>query len=462
MTTSPAVPETGAPPLPHPASSILVSRPIRPDVDPHTVSRFRDDRWDLSPAVFEENSQALSLNFLLIPEAHRQFAKTYAWLELNAEGSLTILRRSKTGGRNSVRTLMATMRHLRTFIAWLDAEHLATCSDVTAATLDRYLKSVRQSDLHEAHKSDLLQAVRRLWAYRELLPPRWRLPPEPCWGGKDTHTLLGRPVRNPVNLTRRIPEAAMTALLCWALRFVENFSDDIIAVMEEYRPYAGKIPGCNGRAPATRRIRKPGIGGLRIELAQLLEQLRSSGEDLPGRVAEGGSLDVDWWHLARLLDCNYLNLQDRGDVREISDRCHDPRAGQGGHHRVEQGSPFGGLKAPERARRGWGRRVRRVQPRAEPADDLDGDVERLDVRVAVLARRDDADRHLERRDLAAGDLPDQRRRPGGVRQAPAPDMGGFWLITPPGRPGWQSGSGAARFSGCRSWRRSRRGCGPGP
>jgi hypothetical protein len=131
------------------------------------------------------------------------------------------------------------MPHLRSLLHWLTEQHISSLVDVTHQDLDRYLEAVRDSESNLSKQAALLNAVRRLWVFRDLLPPDGRLPEAPPWKGKDNRILLGRTRYDLENRTRRIPEQTMSALLCWSLRFVEDFSDDILAALGEYRPLVG-------------------------------------------------------------------------------------------------------------------------------------------------------------------------------------------------------------------------------
>lgn len=77
--------------------------------------------------------------------------------------------------------------------------------------------------------------MRRLWAYRQVLPAWMRLPAVPPWDGEEPRILLGRARGgHGENRTPRIREQTMQVLLAWAIRFVEDFAQDIVAAFHEY------------------------------------------------------------------------------------------------------------------------------------------------------------------------------------------------------------------------------------
>ena len=59
---------------------VLSNRPVRPDVDASRLSRFTDDRWDLTPGIFEDHGTKVSLTFEVFPSRWRLAVKEYFWL----------------------------------------------------------------------------------------------------------------------------------------------------------------------------------------------------------------------------------------------------------------------------------------------------------------------------------------------------------------------------------------------
>ncbi len=169
-------PEAGTP--------VLLNRPIRPGTDPAVLSVFGDDRWELTPALFEEHVAATSLNFATIPAALRTTAKNYVWQLLNCPDPPALRRFSST--RLSVRTVVNGFPSLTSFLVWLDVRGITTLPGVGPADLDSYLSDLLHSGLSRDTLGDRITAVRRLWAWRERLPAGDRLPAAPPWRGEDS------------------------------------------------------------------------------------------------------------------------------------------------------------------------------------------------------------------------------------------------------------------------------------
>lgn len=100
----------------------------------------------------------------------------------------------------------------------------------------------------------------------------------------------------------------MDRLLCWALRFVDTFADDIIAAAREHRRlYHRSAKPHRGRSPRRSHRR----GELERELRALIERHQASGTPLPGVVGADGHRAVAWEHLGRLLECVGYGLKQR-------------------------------------------------------------------------------------------------------------------------------------------------------
>jgi integrase len=309
MTSAQAAPAGDPAPLPGPGTLVLGSRPLRPGTQRESLSVFADDRWNLFPAVFEENSTALSVSFARVPEQLRLQVKHVAWNLLNYDGDQVIRYGRLTRQQPSVRTTAAIITHLRAFTLWMQGRGIGCFADVTAADLDLYAEHVNASELRVGTAETLLQAVRWCWTRRLVLPADARLPEAPPWSGEAVSDLVGRRPSPVANLTPRIHPEVMEPLLLWSLRFVEDFSDDIIAAFAEYkrlcnRSWRAQRHGLN-QLPAREHKR------IARDLAALLRFLRASDLPLPGLRQSDGSTVVHYSHLSRLINCGPASLMNR-------------------------------------------------------------------------------------------------------------------------------------------------------
>jgi hypothetical protein len=290
-----------------PDTPVLAARPLRPGVDPTGLSVVADQRWLLSPAIFEDHLQTRILNYALQPQRFWASAKRYVWLLLNhAEPPRPP---GSTGRRLSVASIGKGFDDLAAFLHWLDTHQIACLADVTAGDLDAYLRDLLASQLPRAVMADRVIEVRRLWAWRKVLPACDRLPEAPPWNGDNANTIVGHHPHGVENRTPRIHPDTMDRLLGWALRFVDAFADDILAAAHEHRRlHQHSLRRRRRDAGPTRGRRR---GELERELRALLERLGASGEPLPGIVGADGRRAVAWEHLGRLLGCVGHGLKQR-------------------------------------------------------------------------------------------------------------------------------------------------------
>ncbi|MFI1707793.1 hypothetical protein [Streptomyces griseoruber] len=277
---------------PGPDTVVLLHRPLRPGTDPASLSRFAEDRWSVDAAVFEEHARAKSLNFAAIPRSLRQDAKYYIWQLINHSSPGT-MRHSGGGDRPAIATILTGFSSFKEFLSWLHRHGVTAFAQVTPALLDEYLGDVDDETISMVRKYRRVGEVRRLWSVRGILPLRMRLPALPPWGGEESRDLFGRLRPDRDNRTPRIGELTMQHLLVWAIRFTEDFADDILAARAEYEE--SRLRQLDG---ATRSPVK-----IRTRMTAYLDGLREHGGTLPGYVGPDGTLVINWRHIARILGC---------------------------------------------------------------------------------------------------------------------------------------------------------------
>lgn len=282
---------------PNASTLVLLRRTVRPDADPARMSRYADDVWHLDQGIFEESSKTTRLNFTQVPSPLRESAKHYMWVLINTDPPTQLRRTPST--RPSLYGVRMFWFALRVFLDWLHKHGIAQFSEVTPDVLDEYLAFlvVKGDKLEQTHRC--IAEIRRLWGYRTALPPSMRLSEVPPWGGDPAGVLLGKARPGMENLTPRINEDTMGALLLWALRFVEEFADDIIAAQTEFCFLHSR------GARATRGHGKPGprlpTGGAITVIDQYAEAVRQDGGSLPGRVTAAGKREIDFAHVGKLV-----------------------------------------------------------------------------------------------------------------------------------------------------------------
>jgi hypothetical protein len=122
-----------------------------------------------------------------------------------------------------------------------------------------------------------------------------------AWPGEDTRALIGRKRRDTENRTPRIPPATIERLLLWSLRFVEDFSVDILAIRDEYAALIPRSFTARHRHGGHEDPRTPEM--FQADLHTLLQRNAANGTALPGKAGPDGTPVLDRQHLARLLNC---------------------------------------------------------------------------------------------------------------------------------------------------------------
>lgn len=301
--------------LPHPGSVVLARPDLRDGFAPERLSRFSDDRWDLSPAVFEEYMGAVSLSFDTAPPQFLEAAKTYIWILLNTSQPVP-LRRGGGVARLSPLSLAALPGRLFPFFDFLFARGVGQLSEVTPDDYDTYLTEILNAETTLEERQRLVTEVRRLWSYREQMPAKDALPDIPPWGGEATKDLVGAQPGPRENSTRRIPEDVMRPLLLWSIRYVDDFSRDILAAWHEYLDLADWN---RKRRKRTKPAPQRRSGGLAAEIPRYLDQLRARGDGLPGKREKDGTLRVDWAYLNRVFCCGTNNFHPGQSSRRLID-----------------------------------------------------------------------------------------------------------------------------------------------
>ena len=312
--TNPEAISAGAPiPNPLPDTPVLLDRTINPEANPETCSVYAEDRWNLTPGVFESHVEGFGLNFTAVPPEYRAALKRYFWCLINVDAPRR--QRGGTVRRLALRSIEDAFGDLGAFVRWLHTNGIQGFGDVRDEDLERYLSDVLAADVGERTKRNLLGEVVRFWGYRMILPEDIRLPASPSWDGADLRDLLGNPATPGVNRTPRINTDTIDLLLMWALRFVNDFSRDITAAFHDHLAlwrYGGDV------RDATLRKQFPRQTLTTAAAQEYLNRLRRSGGTLPGRRTEDGKLEIDYPHLVRVLQTRTQTFYlDRSGICEV-------------------------------------------------------------------------------------------------------------------------------------------------
>lgn len=277
--------------LAHPLDDVFVltARPLRPSAVLEDTPRFRDDRWSLAGALLQRSQSTLVLSFADISPQHRLTAKELCYTMLSG----TLPPGERRPALNSVRFVL---KGLKFFFAWLEtrpASALAARSrlvDLTASDLTSYQQHLTATIPGASSWNNRRAAVGFLWRYRATLAhDRLLFDPRRLDGWAEA-----RHGAAAENATDRIPEQIHGPLLAWALRFVDEFADDIFAADQQWR--ALRTPPAHPPGRAT--------SGATAALRRLLDEHLENGRPLPGHQ---GKVNIQF--LARSLGCDRKTLR---------------------------------------------------------------------------------------------------------------------------------------------------------
>ena len=220
------------------------------------TSRFSDDVWNLAPAMLKKHERRFILDFTLIPVSHRQSGKELCYAMLSGR----VPAGEERPGVASVRTSFT--EYVR-FLGWAAGRgtHLSALTGQDLEDFQRHLlRTLRTSSARQSARA----GTRKFWLWRSCLPSgALRFDPLHIDG-------WGEPAARDVyeNATARIPEEVLGPLFVWAMRFIDEFSADILAADRQWRtpPQPGGPHG---------------YGDLPIALRAWLDEHLTTGRPLP-------------------------------------------------------------------------------------------------------------------------------------------------------------------------------------
>lgn len=283
---------------------VLAHRPLRPGSASRDLSRLHDDVWDFTPAIFEEHADSVTLRFGNYPARWRSALKTYLWVLLNDEEPRP-MPTTQDGAPLAVLSVKHTAMVLRQLFATLEEAGITDLADTDALLLEQITRTPTWQQSGRDRRTRLLLELRRLWAWRDRVPPPLQMGDGHSWLDLPPRDLLGPREPTTENKTPRLSDTTLAPLMSWAIRFVTELAPDITAGYRQF--FELSADQWRYRPPDWR----PSDGGLprRQRLHSVLDELRTRGLGLPGRIAEDGTRQINWTHLARLAHASDVSVR---------------------------------------------------------------------------------------------------------------------------------------------------------
>ncbi|MGW1816239.1 integrase [Streptomyces sp. NPDC002125] len=243
------------------------------------VPRYGDDGWSLLALTQNPSQTDDIIRWRWFPEVFKEPFRYASWTLINypLPDRDVALRGAAMRSKLSVGRITRTVSDWSMFAQWLDERGIKQLSLVTAGDLSDYshhLDKVRGLARNTA--ASHLIALSRLHYYGRLYLPDTDRLVTPPWvtEGMDDYLPAASPLGE--NVTDPIAPATMGPLLVWALRFVEEYADDILAAFEEHRRLVEIAEGLKG----------PFKKGSGLRLVTYLEQLEAEGRPVPALIGD--------------------------------------------------------------------------------------------------------------------------------------------------------------------------------
>jgi integrase len=211
------------------AGDIVLGRmKIAEGVNIETLSRFGDDIWDLGPAIFNVTARRVARKITFAGIAcpvERLTAKEYIFAWLNE-------RLPDPAGRLQPLQARAALGALRQFMGFVRGRHgRFEPAFVDQVVLDDWLAFQNSRPVLPTQVAACLRPAFQLHRLARFLTHGGLsfLP----WNGRPAFKIAGCRGHSAENLTPRIPEAVIGALMRWSLQYVDNFAPDILAARAE-------------------------------------------------------------------------------------------------------------------------------------------------------------------------------------------------------------------------------------
>ncbi|MEU9658728.1 hypothetical protein [Streptomyces chartreusis] len=288
---------------------VLANRPLVAWADVDSTSRFRDDIWDLSPALHMLHNRSLKLNFTVLPDQFRLPAK---------ELFFALLRNDHPYGQPELAILTVHRRfgRVKDFLIWAAERGTQQLSTLGQEDIEAYDARIGSHRADATVRSGKRTAARSLWLYRtKLTSDALTYDPQIVFDATPTAANQAAQRGGRENATDRIPEEVLVPLVTWALRWVEDFSPDILRAQQDWQTIRTRTLPRGGIVDGTTPLER---------LTAVLDTYRAARRPLPGLTAQvlqmhdhAPELAVNIKHIARQAQIHHTTARKEGGYVEL-------------------------------------------------------------------------------------------------------------------------------------------------
>lgn len=221
--------------MPSPDNLVVLPQWITPG-NTHYNARYRHQVWPLAPLIDNPSTQLISIHWKNCPAPLLDQVKRTTWTMINGRLRPTYLKgrgsrsRARTGPADMQMACYEWMRLAR----WLHERRIISLADCTEDIWRAYIPERWTSGTTRARAERVCAQLTDLWAFDQLSarPTGVSRPPWETEGVDDFLPAADGKTRGE-NSAEPLDPQVLGPLLVWAIRFVDDFADDILAAWTE-------------------------------------------------------------------------------------------------------------------------------------------------------------------------------------------------------------------------------------
>ncbi|MEU9291751.1 integrase [Streptomyces sp. NPDC048275] len=224
-------------PLPGPGSPVVLPQWISAG-NTHPGARYADAVWPLAPLIDNPGTRLVKLHWKNCPAPLLGQVKLAAWTVINGQLRPTYLQGRGTSARPraSAGDIQGTCNEWMRLARWLHERRIPSLGDCTEEVWRAYLDDRWKNGVSRHHAEKVCAWLSDLWAFDQLSarPAGVARPP---WEneGVDDFLPATEKAAGGENTTEPLDPQVLGPLLVWAIRFVDDLADDILAAWAERR-----------------------------------------------------------------------------------------------------------------------------------------------------------------------------------------------------------------------------------
>lgn len=223
--------------VPGPDSPVVTPQWVTPG-NSHPNSRYRDPVWSLGPLIDNPGVHLYTIRWKNCPATVLGQLKRVAWVMINGRLRPTYLRNRGVNFRSRMAAggMQENCNEWMRFARWVHERHHVTSLGSCTEEVWRAYMAERCQDLSRDHAKSISSHLSDLWAFDQLSaePTGVAQPPWEVRGVDDFLPAAEGPAGGE-NSREPLAPQVLGPLVVWAIRFVDDFADDILAAWAERR-----------------------------------------------------------------------------------------------------------------------------------------------------------------------------------------------------------------------------------